>query len=204
MLGIIGSSATSSLTELFLFGIGFYLLDRRSWSLATYRFLYDFFHHDPMPLNITRGVLFNQSVRRKWAVAGLLSTLLFVHTVWEFKIGAHLLAEVIIWMLGIPMMLIGMWFGYQIQERLLPNKGKLFDAADEWTEKLDKVSLDDVKKGVEGVGTGLARHFTGSWFRPRTASKPARVTEVPVVPPPATPEPPREDPREALRRFTRR
>ena len=203
MFGLISSSATSSLTVLFLFGIGLYLLDRRSWALAIYRWLYDFCHHDPMPADVVRGFLYNQPSQRKWKVAGIVATLLFIHTIWEFKIGPHLFAEVIVWLLGIPMTLFGIWVGYQIQERVLPNKSKIFETADQLSERLESVKFEDVSKGVQGAGQKLVGRFSGWWPTFWSAPKPQK-TSAPVAPaPPQSPPQQEEAWREAIRRFTR-
>src|ERR1700683_3875419 len=65
--------AWSVLTACFVLGVAIFLLDRK-FGIKIYRFLYDFFHKDPMPSDVDRGFLYNQSTNRGVTGAVFLST----------------------------------------------------------------------------------------------------------------------------------
>jgi hypothetical protein len=199
MLESVFKSAQLSLTFLFLFGMGLEMLDYQPWWRATYRWVHDFFHSakNAMPKDKARGVFYNQPSKAKWTRVGLASTLLFVISIWEHKLDVNLAAEVIVWVLGFPATLVGMFIGYQAMERLFPNRDKVFSWADRTSQTIEKVSISDAAGAVKSLGTKVAGEL-GSKF-----SSALHGTEPQVVPPPpAASPPPAETPEDVLKRFT--
>jgi hypothetical protein len=195
MVHSIFQTAYWSLTLLFLTGMGLYLLDRQSWWQATYRWVHDFFHSakHAMPKDKTRGVFYNQPSATKWTRVGLASTILFVVSIWEAKLSVNLLAEVIVWMLGIPTMLLGIYVGYQAQERLFPNRERLFRSADRLSEQLEHASLAGAAGAVKDLGANMLSGIRSS------SSQDSKSADEPANPPP--PKAAEEDPRTALKRL---
>src|SRR5690349_4582419 len=102
--------AWSVISACFVLGIAICLLDRK-FGIHIYRFVYDFFHRNPMPASIERGFLCNQSTNRGVTVAVFLSTLYSLYMAWELGFSMNFVAELIVWLLMPPALVGGFWVG---------------------------------------------------------------------------------------------
>ena len=132
--------AWSVLTACFVLGIAIYLLDRK-FGVKIYRFGYDLFHKNPMPGEVERGFLYNQSTNRGVTVAVFLSTVYSLYMVWELGFSMNFIAELIVWLL-MPLALVGgFWVGRWVYKLLLRRSVYLDN-------------LDEDKYGNEGQDLG--------------------------------------------------
>jgi hypothetical protein len=107
--------AWSVLTACFVLGVAIFLLDRK-FGIKIYRFLYDFFHKDPMPSDVDRGFLYNQSTNRGVTRSVPFDRVQPVHGVGtrllnELHRGAHCLASDVT---GLGRRLLGGSLGLQV------------------------------------------------------------------------------------------
>lgn len=171
-----------------ILGIFWYIIDRR-YGVSIYRFWFKLSRKNPLPEEVVRGFVYKRKTRHKALMATVLSS---AQSIIMLVAAAkpNLLVELILWIVEIPMTLIGFALGpwaYQIWNR----KEKVFD------------TIDDLESGKTSV-TDLIR-FSGE----RGASeepaplKPADTEkEKPVTPPTGKNKP--EDPRDMIRRYTNR
>ena len=92
-----------------ILGIGWYFIDR-VYGIRLYRWCYDVCHKEPMPKDVVRGLLYNQSNARKTKIAFLVSTAQSIYMLYHYDV--NLLTEIILWLLEVPAMLLGFWLGY--------------------------------------------------------------------------------------------
>jgi len=130
--------AWSVLTACFVLGIAMYLLDRKL-GVKLYRFGYDFFHKNPMPGDVERGFLYNQSSNRGVTVAVFLSTVYSLYMVWELGFSLNFIAELIVWLLMPPALVGGFWTGRWVYKLLL-RRSVYLDNLDEFGEQVENIA----------------------------------------------------------------
>src|SRR3989344_70668 len=143
--------AWSCLSAYATLGIVWYLLDR-AYGVYVYRWFYDFFHKEPMPAHVTRGVMFNQPTNRKVTVAFVISTVQSAYMIWSTEV--NLLVELIMWLLEVPALLIGFAAGTWVH-RFLVKRSVIFDRLDEFGENVKAVDMQNVRDGVEGSARSI-------------------------------------------------
>lgn len=195
--------AKSVMTLCVLLGVIFYVLDR-TVGVRVYRFLYNLCHSvdAQMPEGEQRGFLYNQSSRRMMFLVTLIEVWYIGKLIMTYGVlGLDYLSELFVWFL-LPFALP---FGYYLVGRYLVYP--LISRINPFIHKVDELNrseihMDDVKRGVEGVGGRLIGWATG--FGARAPSpKPAGPVERVVV---ATPEPqaPQPSADDILKKFTGR
>ncbi len=203
--------AWSCLSAYMALGIAWYLLDR-SYGHYLYRWLYDLFHNEPMPLDQKRGVMFNQPTNRKVTVAFVISTMQSLYMLWHTEV--NLLVELIMWLLEVPAMLVGFAMGSWVH-RFLVKRSILFDRLDEFGEKVASTDATELRKAVEGNVRSIGDRITSipatmverMWniIYPPPAPKPAGESESQHTIEPIVETSPEVDrAREAFDRYTRR
>lgn len=189
----------------FCAGILWYLLDRRFFT-RPYRLIYNLFHKTPLPAEVERGIIYRQSTGRKFAWAFAFSTVQSVLVVWVRGI-AHInpLVEILTWLIEMPALVAGMFAGPTVYGWWI-NRFKFYKAVDD--VESGKINLKEevtvavseqsekVKKGALAL-VGDSMTFIARIFK----KKPAPKT---VVSEPVKPQVPEEDPRELIKRFTKR
>jgi len=188
--------AWSVLTACFVLGIAIYLLDRK-FGVRLYRFGYDFFHKNPMPGDVERGFLYNQSTNRGVTVAVFLSTVYSLYMVWELGFSMNFIAELIVWLLMPPALVGGFWTGRWVYKLLL-RRSVYLDNLDEFGQQVEKIRVADVANSVRKKGASFL-----SQFKPVT-STPGEPPRPEPAPPDPEPEQRKPDFREKLRQYTRR
>ena len=192
-LGIITAwnYAWSVLTACFVLGIAIYLLDRK-FGIHIYRFGYDFFHKNPMPTEVERGFLCNQSTNRGVGVALFLSTVYSLYMVWELGFAMDFIAEFFVW-LGMPPALVGgFWSGRWVYKMLL-RRSSMLDKLDTISESVENMGVAGITKNLKERGASFAAQVMPARKEP---TKPA-ASEPP-------PEEPKVDFKDMMRRYTRK
>src|SRR5262249_5361479 len=149
--------AWSVLTACFVLGIAIYLLDRK-FGVKIYRFGYDLFHKNPMPSEVERGFLYNQSTNRGVTVAVFLSTVYSLYMVWELGFSMNFIAELIVWLL-MPLALVGgFWVGRWVYKLLL-RRSVYLDNLDEFGEKIEHIQIGDIGESMRRKGASFLSQF---------------------------------------------
>ena len=201
--------AWSALTLFFIVGIACYLLDRKV-GVHVYQWQYDLRHSEAkrVPTDKEYGFLYNQSTNRQVTVAYFLATCMSLYMgIWELKWSVNLLAEIVIWLLEAPALLIGFKLGKFVYRAML-KRTVYFDKADKLSEQLSELDVGGIAKKAGDIGGSFVDDMFAkgrSIFKgpPRAfRMDSAQATSPPKVEP--TPPEPEEDPREVIKRFTRR
>jgi hypothetical protein len=187
--------AWSVLTACLVLGIAIYLLDRK-FGTVIYRFAYDFFHRKrPMPKDVVSGFLYGQSTNRGVTVAVFVSTVYSVYMWWRLGLTMDFLAELLVWVLMPPMLVIGFKLGYLVHKLLL-RRNEYFDKLDSFNDKIQDVDLKEVSTEIRKKGEpflGIIRNSVGLGAKAVPAS--------PVSPPVQTPPQPTETFKERIKRY---
>jgi hypothetical protein len=210
-MGITGvwGYAMSALSAYVALGVAWYLLDR-AYGVYVYRWLYDFFHTEPMPAAVTRGVMFNQPTNRKVTVAFVISTIQSAYMIWTTEV--NFLVELIMWLLEVPALLIGFALGAWVQ-RFLVKRSIIFDRLDEFSTNLPAEAgqmRSKLEGGAEQVGAKIAGlpatildRFWNIVYPTAKPTKTASELEGNAAPA-VTPKEPEPDSRKAFDAYTRR
>lgn len=191
--------AWSVFSSCFVLGIAVYLIDRKA-GVYIYRFWYDVRHRKgaEMPKDVVRGFLYNQSTNRGVSVAVFLSTLYTLYMFWELGFHMNVVAEIFIWLVMPVALVLGFWSGGFVY-RFLLKRSKYFDDFDRLKAQADTVGVGGLGKqaldAAGGLASGLRRFFPKK--KPvddRTVNGSAQTEQ--------KAEPPAEDPRAVLRRFS--
>ncbi|MBI2109442.1 MAG: hypothetical protein HYT93_04720 [Parcubacteria group bacterium] len=134
-----------------ILGVAWYFLDR-TYGIHVYRWLYDICHKEPIPPEVVRGFMYNQKTHRKATIAFLISTAQSIYMIWGHDI--NLLAEIILWLVEVPAMLIGLALGNPFY-RLFQRREEVFEVIDTATERAEHIDLNAVKKEAEEKGEEL-------------------------------------------------
>ena len=169
--------AWSVLTACMVLGIAIYLLDRKFGAMI-YRFVYDFFHKEPMPREVVRGFLYNQSTNRGITVAFVVSSVYSAYMFWQLGLGMDVLAELIIYVLMNPMLVIGFKAGYWVHKFLL-RRNTYFDNLDEIGRKIETIDVGEVTEQVKKKGAPFFSFFKTMLPSGRTVAPPPKATAVP-------------------------
>ena len=188
--------AWSVLTACFVLGIAIYLLDRK-FGVRLYRFGYDFFHKNPMPGDVERGFLYNQSTNRGVTVAVFLSTVYSLYMVWELGFSMNFIAELIVWLLMPPALVGGFWTGRWVYKLLL-RRSVYLDHLDEFGQQVENIRVADVADSLRKKAASFLAQFRPV---PSTPGEPPRPDPASLEPEPEERKP---DFRERLRQYTRR
>jgi hypothetical protein len=149
--------AWSVLTACFVLVVAICLLDRK-FGVKIYRFGYDFFHKNPMPSEVERGFLYNQSTNRGVTVAVFLSTVYSLYMVWELGFSMDFIAELIVWLL-MPLALVGgFWVGRWVYKLLL-RRSVYLDNLDEFGEKIEHMQIGDIGENMRRKGASFLSQF---------------------------------------------
>lgn len=189
--------AWSVLTACFVLGIAIFLVDRK-FGITVYRFGYDFFHKNPMPGDVERGFLYNQSTNRGVTVAVFLSTVYSLYMVWELGFSMNFIAELIVWLLMPPALVGGFWAGRWVY-RLLLHRSVYLDNLDEFGQKIEHIQVGDVANSVRKKSASFISQFRPIDPATRAPKQPANPT--PVEP---APEEPKPGFRDRLKQYTGR
>lgn len=162
-----------------ILGAFWYVVDRK-YGQRFYRFWYGLTHEKPLPETVQRGFVYNRKTRHKALMATLLSTAQSIVAVMSVA-QPNLLVELILWIVEVPVTLLGFAIGpwvFSVWRR----KDEVFDA------------IDDIESGEKGIGSV----FSGS------AKKVAKEEPKASVAPPKGDDDDDIDPREMIRRYTKR
>ena len=180
------------------FGIGLYQLDR--WlGVKLCRLGYNLTHKDPRPASVVRGFIYGQRWEAQTAIASIVSTAAFGYMLYRGE--KDLVAMIIMWGIDVPLMIIGFRIGAPIYG-IFKRKEKIFASLDRMEEQIGQTDLSTERAKVLSSASSLAvkaqnRFWDLIWPIDRKSAKPI-PSEVPQA---AAPK--EEDPREALRRYTR-
>jgi hypothetical protein len=189
--------AWSVLTACFVLGVAIFLLDRK-FGIKIYRFLYDFFHKDPMPSDVDRGFLYNQSTNRGVTVAVFLSTVYSLYMVWELGFSMNFIAELIVWLLMPPALVGGFWAGRWVY-RFLLRRSVYLDNLDEFGQKIEHIEVGEVASSIRKKGASFLSQFTPLRSATQVPKRPADLAAAETAP-----EEPKPDFRDKLKQYTRR
>jgi hypothetical protein len=177
-----------------LLGIATYSLDRR-FGVRSYRWWYDMTHEQPLAEPMQHGFVFNKPTRVKAFVALVLSSIVSVISV--YTAASNPLAELVLWVVTIPAMMIGFVIGPHFY-KLWQKRDKVFDTVDKWER--GEIDLSDELKAKSAEITDSVR-ATVSGPKPKTA-QPAAQPPVTAAETPQQ-EISREQAEEMVNRFTR-
>lgn len=181
-------------------GIAWYLLDRH-YGVHLYRWAYNMFHANPMPLTEVRGIMYNQSTNRKVSVALVISTVQSLYMIWGTNV--NLMVEIILWLLEVPAMLIGFTVGAWVYAFLL-RRSRVFDTMDQIGERMGDMRASDIAKEAKGASAGLLLKLASFVDRVK-GKRPQPIAETQAAPPePTTPEIQKIDAKQSLDSYTRR
>lgn len=161
-----------------ILGAFWYVVDRQ-YGQRLYRFWYGLTHEHPLPDSVRRGFVFNRKTRHKALMATLLSTAQSIAAVMTVA-QPNLLVELILWIVEVPVTLLGFAIGpwvFSVWRR----KDEVFDA------------IDDIESGEKGIGSV----FSHSKKEEPRKEKPAPST-------PRKDDDDDVDPRDMIRRYTKR
>lgn len=150
-----------------------------------------------MPKTEVRGFLVNQSSKRGGSVAAFISTIYSMYMVYELGFSMNLIAELFVWA-GMPVLLAaGFWVSGWVVHPFLQKRDKYFQKADELSEKLEGVNLDEVVRDVRSKGSSLFSKVAARI--PTAIVQKAPPAPEPVAPP--APEEPKPSFQEQLKKF---
>jgi hypothetical protein len=175
-----------------LLGAFWYVIDRR-YGVHWYRRWYRLTRPEPLPEGIVAGFVYNRRTRHKALMATVLSTLQTALALLQGE-NLNLLVELVLWLVEVPMTLLGFALGPWAY-RLWQRKDVVFDKLDEWE---GGSGMKEKEKG--------GREAIEAELEAMREARRAREAEA-ASPPPAEPkrdDPPPENPRDAIRRYTDR
>lgn len=120
------------------FAIVCYSLDRR-FGVAIYRWWYNFSHKEPLPAETIRGFIYNRPAKNRATMATIVSLLESLVVVYFLHINP--LVGLIVWLVGIPLTLIGFLIG-PFSYRLWQKREVLFQTVD----KVEAGQIDVTKE----------------------------------------------------------
>ena len=115
-----------------ILGAFWYVIDRRR-GVKWYRIWYRLTHKDPLPSDITVGFIYNRRSRHKVVMATLLSTVQTFIALLSVE-SLNLLVELILWIVEIPMMMVGFAIG-PLVFKIWRRKDDMLDAVDDLEQK---------------------------------------------------------------------
>ncbi|WOO41697.1 hypothetical protein [Rubellicoccus peritrichatus] len=115
-----------------ILGAFWYIIDRR-YGVKWYRLWYRLTHKDPLPDNIAVGFVYNRRSRHKAVMAAVLSTLQTFVALYSVQ-SLNLLVELVLWLVEIPMTMIGFMIG-PFAFKLWGRKDEMLDAIDDLEQK---------------------------------------------------------------------
>lgn len=186
--------AWSVLTACLVLGVAIYLLDRK-FGVSIYRFGYDLSHKNPMPKEVERGFLYQQSTNRGVSVAVFLSTVYSLFMVWELGFAMDFIAELIVWLLMPPALVGGFWLGRWVYKVLL-RRSVYLDKVDEFGQTIERMEMGNIAHSVQKQGVSILSSFTTRWWAPKPI-----ITVVTPEPAPIEPEQPKESFRATMDRM---
>ncbi len=211
-LAAIGELATWFAIALTMLCASLYCLDRHY--PGVYRFFYGLCHRDNLSDDVQRGFIYNQKVRHRGFVAGIIALTVLASSLFFGR--GDLLVDIILWPFEVFIGLVGFWIG-SLMYKIYLKWGIIAPAIDRAEEKLE--SLDGGKlfsDAAEKIGQGVHTATTGAAERLARGTEeafskfkvPTFGVKKPEEPAPTpTPEPPLptvEDGYAALRRFRER
>jgi hypothetical protein len=161
-----------------IIGALWYVFDR-VFGVIVYRWWYGMTHREPLPLNVTRGFIFNQpaSVKFFWAMVICFIQSVFSVTSGEQRFPVQLLA----FFLEVPMAMLGFYFG--------PTFFRLWREKDELLEQVDKIESGELSiraklKEARTAATGTIRDALGGHESKAQEERPVVTpkTEAPLDP----------------------
>lgn len=171
-----------------LLGAFWYIVDRK-YGVRWYRLWYRLTHEHPLPPEIVCGFVYNRRARHRSFMATLLSTLQTVVVIWSAE-NPNLLIELILWIVEIPLTMVGFAVG-PLGFKVWGRKEELFD------------TIDDLEQGKTSFGDLMHKKEDGAEQAAEVkAEKEKNVSSEPPVK--QKDDPPDEDPRDMLRRYTKR
>lgn len=205
-------------STIFLFVGAFWQIIDARLGVVVYRLWYNITHEHPLPKEMRQGFIANRGSKAKtfWAFIGSSALCL----AFVFNSDAGNFTKLILWLVGIPVIMIGFYIGGPYLRRLWQNRDAFFKRVDD-LERGDPHTMDWLRKTILKVRTMVAGFF-------RTLAKIyEKLTKSPVIntngpdssnvgakPPPSGPPPqtahatvaaePEQpvDPRELIKRFT--
>ena len=114
-----------------LLGAFWYVIDRH-YGVKWYRRWYRLTRPEPLAEDVVAGFVFNRRTRHKALMAAILSTVQTVVALIQIE-NLNLLVELILWIVEVPMTLIGFAVGPWAY-RLWRRKDAVFDKIDEWEQ----------------------------------------------------------------------
>jgi hypothetical protein len=154
-----------------LLGTAAYSLDRR-FGVGWYQWWYGMTHEHPLPAEEQRGSLFNRPTRVKAFAALVLSSIVSVISVYTASSTA--LAELVLWVVTIPAMMIGFIIGPRFYG-LWQRRDKVFDAVDKWER--GEIDLSDELKARATEMTESVRTSVGAKPKAEPAPPPPPAAE---------------------------
>ena len=165
-----------------MLGAFWYIVDRLH-GVRWYRRWYKLTHRDPLPQNVVVGFVYNRRSRHKVVMAAVVSTVQTFVALTSLE-SLNLLVELILWIVEIPMVMVGFAIG-PLVFKVWKRKDTMLDAIDDFEQS----------------------HFSGT--DSSEAVKPAAASEkpkAPVEPKPEAPvvEDPAVDAKKSFDRYTNR
>ena len=115
-----------------ILGAFWYVLDRRH-GVKWYRFWFRMTHKDPLPDDVVVGFIYNRRSRHKVVMATILSTLQTFIALFSVDT-LNLLVELILWIVEIPMTMVGFAIG-PLVFKIWRRKDEMLDAVDDLEQK---------------------------------------------------------------------
>lgn len=154
-------------------GAIFYTIDR-TWLIKIKSWFHD-------PSTKPDGFVFGQKASRKVVFAGIVSTVETFAFLFFTPWNSHLSVELFLWLVDIPMMVIGFGIGYLIYKPLWSKREKAY-------------------KVMDKIGEVVEEKLEHEQPVPTSAPEPAMVSSAPA---PAAPTTPKEKPEDVIAEFTR-
>lgn len=170
-----------------LLGAFWYVVDRR-YGIKWYRRFYGWTHAEPLPADIQVGFIYNRRSRHKAVMATVLSTLQTLIALYSVE-SLNLLVELILWLVEIPMTMLGFALG--------PFAFKLWGRKDRMLDALDDFEAKHLTKSTGEPEDERAPQRETAATRPTESPTPdaSKPTDVPAEP---------VDPKKMFDRYTKR
>jgi len=129
-----------------MLGAFWYIVDRLH-GVRWYRRWYRLTHEEPLPQNVTVGFVYNRRSRHKVVMATVVSTAQTLVALTSVE-SLNLLVELILWIVEIPMVMVGFAIG-PLVFRVWKRKDTMLDAIDDFEQS--HFGGEDVKQSVKAA-----------------------------------------------------
>ena len=181
-----------------ILGSFWYILDRLH-GVRWYRRWYALTHRDPLPQDVVVGFIYNRRSRHKVVMATVLSTVQTFIALTSVE-SLNLLVELILWIVEIPMVMIGFAIG-PMAFKLWKRKDEMLDAVDDFEQShFSGDSGESPSKATRATKAATSVKTATS----ATSAKTAETGSTAAAETPASDDKTESDPKKLFDRYTKR